>query len=77
MKLNISVLILNFVLTNIIRGFLLALLLAAAMFFVNGQHIGETKFFIWMLGGTVLSIILKFLEAVEIYDKLKGLQDGN
>lgn len=74
MKSNDSVLLFNFILQNIIKGFLLALVLAAAMFFVNGEHIGETKFFVWMIGGTFLSLLLKFLEAVEIYNKLKELE---
>lgn len=72
-----SVLILNFLLQNVIRGFLLALTFAAAMFFVNGVHIGEPLFFAWMFVGFISSLLLKFLEAVEIYYKLKDLENGN
>ena len=70
-------LLLNFLLQNVIRGFLLALTLAAAKFFVSGEHIGETVFFVWMIGGFWASMLLKFLEAVEIYQKLKEMNNGN
>ena len=70
-------LLLNFLLQNVIRGFFLALTLAAAMFFVNGTHIGETVFFAWMIGGFWVSVFLKFLDAMEIYDKLKEMNNGN
>ena len=72
-----SVLLLNFILQNVIKGFFLALTLAAAMFFVNGEHIGEGVFFAWMIGGFWASMLLKFLEAVEIYHKLKEMNDAN
>jgi hypothetical protein len=66
------VLLFKFILDNIIRGFILALTLAAALFFVNGEHIGEPVFFAWMFFGFLASLFLKFLEAVEIYQKLKN-----
>jgi len=72
-----SVLILNFLLQNVIRGFLLALTFSAATFFVRGEHVGEQVFFMWMLGGFFASLLLKFLDAVEIYYKLKELENGN
>jgi hypothetical protein len=56
---------------------MLALTFAAAMFFVNGVHIGEPLFFAWMFVGFISSLLLKFLEAVEIYYKLKDLENGN
>lgn len=77
MKSNDSVLILNFILTNIIRGYMLALMVAATEFFVNEIHIGEKAFFVWMLIGTAASFLLKFLEAIEIYYKLKEMNNGN
>jgi len=70
-------LLFNFLLQNVIRGFLLALTLAAAKFFVSGEHIGETVFLVWMIGGFWASMLLKFLEAVEIYQKLKEMNNGN
>ena len=72
-----SVLLLNFILQNVIKGFFLALTLAAAMFFVSGEHIGEVTFFAWMIGGFWASMLLKFLEAVEIYHKLKEMNNDN
>ncbi len=77
MKSNDSVLILNFILINVIRGFILALTLAAAKFFISGEHIGETIFYQWMFFGFLASLFLKFLEAVEIYQKLKEMNNGN
>ncbi len=74
MKSNDSVLILNFILINVIRGFILALTLAAAKFFINGEHIGETIFYQWMFFGFFASLFLKLLDAVEIYEKLKELE---
>ncbi|NBO70613.1 MAG: hypothetical protein EBU66_07530 [Bacteroidetes bacterium] len=56
---------------NVIRGFVLALTLAAAKFFISGDHIGELVFYQWMFFGFIASLFLKFLEAVEIYQKLK------
>ena len=67
----------NFILENVIRGFFLALTLAAAKFFVSGEHIGETVFIAWMIGGFWASMLLKFLEAVEIYRKLKDMNNAN
>ena len=74
MKSNDSVLIFNFILMNVIRGFIFALTLAAAKFFINGDHIGELVFYQWMFVGFLISMFLKFLEAVEIYYKLKELE---
>lgn len=71
MKSNDSVLLLNFILMNLIRGFLLALTFAAAKFFVSGEHVGEDVFMLWFIGGFGASVFLKLLEAVEIYFKLK------
>lgn len=70
-------LIMNFLLQNVIRGFLLALTLAATKFFVTGEHIGDKVFIVWMVAGFWLSILLKFLEAVEIYQKLKDMNNAN
>ncbi len=67
-------LILNFILQNVIRGFMLALTLAATKFFISGYHIGENTFVIWMIFGFFASLFLKFLDAVEIYEKLKELE---
>jgi hypothetical protein len=52
-------------------------MVAAGEFFVNKVHIGEPAFFAWMIFGTAASILLKFLEAVEIYYKLKEMNNGN
>ena len=70
-------LLINFLLQNVIRGFLLALTLAAAKFFISGEHIGEQVFIIWMVAGFWVSMLLKFLEAVEIYQKLKDMNNAN
>lgn len=59
------------------RGFLLAMLYAAAKFFISGEHIGEMVFLMWFVAGTSISLVLKFLEAVEIYDKLKEMKNDN
>jgi len=56
---------------------LLALTLAAAKFFISGEHIGEQVFILWMIGGFWASMLLKFLEAVEIYQKLKDMNNAN
>jgi hypothetical protein len=70
-------LIARFLLENAMRGFLLAMLYAAAKFFITGEHIGEVVFLMWFAAGTFISLLLKFLEAVEIYDKLKELNNDN
>jgi hypothetical protein len=70
-------LIANFLMFNAMRGFLLAMLYAAAKFFISGEHIGEMVFLMWFIGGTIISLVLKFLEAVEIYDKLKEMKNDN
>ena len=70
-------LIAKFLLENAMRGFLLAMLYAAAKFFISGEHIGEMVFLIWFASGTLISLLLKFLEAVEIYDKLKEMKNDN
>jgi hypothetical protein len=68
-------LIANFLMFNAMRGFLLAMLYAAAKFFITGEHIGEMVFLMWFAAGTFISLLLKFLEAVEIYDKLKEMNN--
>jgi hypothetical protein len=70
-------LIANFLMFNAMRGFLFAMLYASAKFFITGEHIGEMVFLMWFIGGTILSLVLKFLEAVEIYDKLKEMKNDN
>ena len=70
-------LIARFLVENAIRGFLFALLYAAAKFFISGEHIGEMVFLIWFVAGTLISLLLKFLEAVEIYEKLKEMNNDN
>ena len=70
-------LLIKFLLENVIRGFSLALTLAAAKFFISGEHIGEQVFILWMIGGFWASMLLKFLEAVEIYQKLKDMNNAN
>lgn len=70
-------LIARFLLENAMRGFLLAMLYAAAKFFISGEHIGEMVFLIWFAAGTLISLLLKFLEAVEIYEKLKEMNNDN
>lgn len=70
-------LIANFIIQNAMRGFLFALLYAAAKFFISGQHIGEMMFLIWFVGGTMLSILLKLIEAIEIVNKLKELNNDH
>ena len=64
-------LIANFIIQNAIRGFLFAVLYAAAKFFISGQHIGEMMFLIWFVAGTMLSILLKLIEAIEQVKRLK------
>jgi hypothetical protein len=70
-------LIARFLLENAMRGFLFAMLYAAAKFFISGEHIGEMLFLIWFVAGTLISLLLKFLEAVEIYEKLKEMNNDN
>lgn len=70
-------LIANFLIQNAIRGFLFALLYAAAKFFISGEHIGEMMFLIWFVAGTMLSILLKLIDAIEIVNKLKELNNDN
>ena len=70
-------LIANFLIQNAMRGFLFAMLFAAAKFFISGEHIGEMVFLIWFVAGTLISLLLKFLEAVEIYEKLKEMNNDN
>ena len=70
-------LIAKFLLENAMRGFLLAMLYAAAKFFISGEHIGEMVFLICFASGTLISLLLKFLEAVEIYEKLKEMNNDN
>lgn len=70
-------LIANFIIQNAIRGFLFAVLYAAAKFFISGQHIGEMMFLIWFVAGTMLSILLKLIEAIELVNKLKELNNDH
>lgn len=70
-------LIANFLIQNAMRGFLFALLYAAAKFFIVGEHIGEMMFLIWFVAGTMLSILLKLIDAIEIVNKLKELNNDN
>lgn len=70
-------LIANFLIQNAMRGFLFALLYAAAKFFISGEHIGEMMFLIWFVAGTMLSILLKLIDAIEIVNKLKELNNDN
>ena len=70
-------LIANFIIQNAMRGFLFALLYAAAKFFISGQHIGEVVFLIWFVGGTMLSITLKLIDAIEIVKRLKEMNNDN
>jgi len=70
-------LIANFIIQNAIRGFLFALLYAAAKFFIVGEHIGEMMFLIWFVAGTMLSILLKLIEAIELVNKLKELNNDH
>lgn len=53
------------------------MLYAAAKFFITGEHIGEVVFLMWFVAGTFISLLLKFLEAVEIYDKLKEMNNDH
>jgi hypothetical protein len=70
-------LISRFLVENAIRGFLFALLYAAAKFFIVGEHIGEMVFLVWFVAGTMLSITLKLIDAIEIVKKLKELNNDN
>ena len=70
-------LISRFLVENAIRGFLFALLYAAAKFFITGEHIGEAVFLIWFVSGTMLSITLKLIDAIEIVKKLKEMNNDN
>ena len=66
--------LLKFALDNIIRGFAFALAVAAAKFFIEGDHIG-TAFYSWMAAGFILSLLLKTLDVIEIYNKLKEIRN--
>ncbi len=70
-------LISRFLIENAIRGFLFALLYAAAKFFIVGEHIGEMVFLVWFVAGTMLSITLKLIDAIEIVKKLKELNNDH
>jgi hypothetical protein len=70
-------LIARFLVENAIRGFLFALLYAAAKFFIVGEHIGEVVFLVWFVAGTMLSIMLKLIDAIEIVKRLKELNNDN
>jgi hypothetical protein len=70
-------LISRFLVENAIRGFLFALLYAAAKFFITGQHIGEMVFLVWFVAGTMLSITLKLIDAIEIVKKLKEMNNDH
>lgn len=68
-------LISRFLVENAIRGFLFALMYAAAKFFITGEHIGEMVFLVWFVAGTMLSITVKLIDAIEIVKKLKELNN--
>jgi hypothetical protein len=70
-------LIAKFLVENAIRGFLFALMYAAAKFFITGEHIGEMVFLVWFVAGTMLSITVKLIDAIEIVKKLKELNNDN
>jgi hypothetical protein len=70
-------LIARFLVENAIRGFLFALLYAAAKFFIVGEHVGEMVFLVWFVAGTMLSITLKLIDAIELVKKLKELNNDN
>lgn len=70
-------LIARFLVENAVRGFLFALLYAAAKFFITGQHIGEMLFLVWFVGGTMLSLTIKLIDAIIIVKKLKEMNNDN
>ena len=70
-------LISRFLVENAIRGFLFALMYAAAKFFITGEHIGEMVFLVWFVAGTMLSITVKLIDAIEIVKKLKELNNDH
>ena len=70
-------LISRFLVENAIRGFLFALMYAAAKFFITGEHIGEMVFLVWFVTGTMLSITVKLIDAIEIVKKLKEMNNDN
>jgi hypothetical protein len=67
----------KFLVENAVRGFLFAILYAAAKFFITGEHIGEVVFLVWFVAGTMLSITLKLIDAIEIVKRLKELNNDN
>jgi hypothetical protein len=70
-------LIAKFLVENAIIGFLFALIYAAAKFFITGQHIGEMLFLVWFVGGTMLSLTIKLIDAIIIVKKLKELNNDH
>ena len=70
-------LIARFLVENAIRGFLFAILYAAAKFFITGEHIGEMVFLVWFVAGTMLSISLKLIDAIELVNKLKEMNNDH
>jgi hypothetical protein len=50
---------------------------AAAKFFITGEHIGEMVFLVWFVAGTMLSITVKLIDAIEIVKKLKELNNDH
>lgn len=47
-----------------IKGFVFAAFVAATKFFVTGEHIGNTNFTYWLVGGVFLVAATRILDAV-------------
>lgn len=54
----------NWFIDNCIKGFVIAAFVAATKFFVSGEHIGESMFIVWWVGGIVLVTVTRILEAM-------------
>jgi hypothetical protein len=54
----------NWFIDNCIKGFVMAAFVAATKFFVDGEHIGNSAFIGWWIGGVFLITVTRILDAL-------------
>ena len=68
--------LLNWFIDNCIKGLVFSAFVSATQFFVTGEHIGEQRFIIWFIVGTIIVTVTRILDAVHranlIMEKLKN-----
>jgi hypothetical protein len=66
-----SKMLLTLLLDIFTRGFITAVAIALLELIVNGVHIGDASFIIWWVVGSVIALLFKLTDFIEIYSFLK------